>query len=199
MELTDLIYSGPPIDGPDVRATLPLELSRVIGEINGFVQFKGGLHVRGVCEEPAWHSLQHVWTGAQPLHLLYDLIHPDDVPFAQDCVGDQFLLRNGEVLHLFAETGELKVLAASLDAFLKAATDDPIGFLSLEPLLQLINDGAVLEPGQLIHVHPPFCTKEAANGVSLRAVPAEELLAYHAELASQLPPDGDSVRFRLGE
>ena len=196
MELTDHIYSGPPISDPDMQAALPSDLSRLIGEINGFVQFRGGLHVRGVCAAPTWHSLQRVWTGARCLHVLYNLVRPDDVPFAQDCVGDQFVLRDGEVLHLFAETGELEGLAVGLDAFLDAAKSDPIGYLSLEPLLQLLNEGTVLEPGELIHAHPPFCTAEAADGVSLRAVPAEELMAYHAELASQLPADGGSINFQ---
>ena len=199
MERSDLSYSGPVINDPAVLAELPEEFGRLIDAINGFVQFKGGLHVRGICADPQWHSLQHVWTGTRSLHRLYDLVRPNDIPFAQDCVGDQFLLRDGEVIRLFAETGELEELAVNLDAFLQATQADPIGYLSLEPLLQLHNEGAVLEPGQLILVHPPFCTEEAADGVMLRAVPADELLAFHAELATTIPSDGGSITLRLVE
>ena len=190
MELAGLIFTGPPADDPEIHAALPADLGRLLGEINGFVQFQGGLHVRGICAEPEWHSLQQVWTGARPLHILYDEVRPDDVPFAQDCVGDQFLLRGGEVVRLLAETGELEELAVDLEGFLTAANADPVGYLSLEPLLQVLNEGTALEPGQLILAYPPFCTEEAAEGVSLRAVPAEELLSFHADLAAQTGGDG---------
>ena len=42
----------------------------------------------------------------------------------------------------------------------------------------------------MLNVYPPFCTKEAENGVSLAAVPASERLHFLAELARQMPPDG---------
>ncbi len=43
-----------------------------------------------------------------------------------------------------------------------------------------------LAPGQLPSVYPPFCTKEAADGVSLSAVAAEDRLAFLADFARAL-------------
>jgi hypothetical protein len=60
--------------------------------------------------------------------------------------------------------------------------------------MQFHADDGRLQPGQLLNVYPPFCAKESANGVSLRAVPTDEQHAFLADLASQLPANG---AFRL--
>ena len=65
----------------------------------------------------------------------------------------------------------------------------------MQPLLQFLDEGGTLEPGQLIHAYPPFCTVESGKGVSLRAVSALELIRSHAHVAAQLPPDGSRIAF----
>jgi len=72
-------------------------------------------------------------------------------------------------------------------------------FLSLEPLLQLQNEQRNLEPGQVIHVYPPFCSKEAADGVSLKPVSVSEALVYLSKLAFQISgtSDGEAFEFRI--
>jgi hypothetical protein len=42
---------------------------------------------------------------------MYSEVKIDDFPFAQDYLGDQFLLRSGSVLRLRDETGEVEDLA----------------------------------------------------------------------------------------
>jgi hypothetical protein len=137
--------------------------------------------------------------GDLALHRMYSRVLVSDVPFAQDCVGDQFLLREGKVLRLVAETGDVEHVASGLAAFLESANADPVEYLSLQPLLKLHDEGGVLEPGMLIHVYPPFCTKEAANGISVRAVPAREVILFHAELASKLPGEGGQIQIEVGD
>src|SRR5215213_5445947 len=171
MELRDVIYEAPPIDDQDLLARLPHAYRQILEQINGFIQFYGGLHIRGVCAAPRWHALGEVWFGDHALSSLYSAVHADDIPFGQDVLGDQFLLRDVLVYRLSAETGELESLGCTLLEFLERAQNDPVGYLSLQPMLQFYNDGGTLTPGQLLNVYPPFCTKEAANGVSLRAVP----------------------------
>jgi hypothetical protein len=178
------VYRGPEIDDPEILERVPDALRRRIG--NGFIAYDGGLHVRGACREPAWHSLREVWLGDDAFHRHYPAVLADDVPFAEDAVGDQWLLRGDEVVRLQAETGDLERLGLDVDAFFAAVEADPVETLGLHPLLQLQQEGGRLEPGQLISVYPPFCTKEAADGVSLRAVPALERRAFLADLAAQL-------------
>jgi hypothetical protein len=130
--------------------------------------------------------------GERAIHALYEDVASDDIPFAQDCVGDQFLLRDGHVLRLLAETGEIEGAAIDLRDFFGQIERDPVEFLSSAP-------DHKLEPGQLLHAYPPFCMKEAAKGCSLQAVPAGELILFHAELAARLKdvPDGGKIRFSV--
>jgi len=86
--------------------------------------------VRGARSSPEWHSLREVWKGEAALHTLYADVRPSDVPFAQDCVGDQFLLRDGEGVRLEAETGELSLFAPGLASFSEAANANPVECLA---------------------------------------------------------------------
>ena len=193
MDLVDVTFAGPPFgEGSPIVAALPDELVALLRQVNGFILREGALHVRGVCDEPPWHSLAAAMTGPRALHRLYPSLRASDVPFAQDCVADQFVLRDGVVHRLESETGTLEALDLSLAAFFAQAEADPVEFLGMQPLQRHRQEGGALQPGQVLHVYPPFCTREAANGVSLRAVPVGDALAFLADFArhvSGLSPD----------
>ena len=201
MELDHITFRGPEIDDPDVLERCPEHLVELLKQINGFIQFGGGFHLRGASAEPAWHSLRAAWDGESALHALYDAVEAEDAPFAQDCVGDQYVLRGDLVHRLYAETGELVSLECDLVGFLEEVQDDPVAVLSLEPLLHLHQEKHELEAGDFIQVSPPFCFAEAADGVSLRIIGAAELLAFHADLAGQIRdlPDGATISFEVKE
>lgn len=191
MNLPGTTFVGPPLRGAAALNALPAPLADVLSDVNGIVAFEGGLHLRGMCDSPSWHSLDEVWKGDRAFQFRYDGVEEWDLPFAQDAVGDQWLLRDEQVIHLAAETGEIEPLHQTLPEFLDAARADSVASLGLHPLLQFQRDGGTLLPGQLLSVYPPFCTVEAADGVSLAAVPAEERLDFLADLSRQLPPDGE--------
>ena len=195
MNLPGTTFIGGPLDDAALDA-LPAPLAEVLSERNGIVAFGGGLHVRGICDSPSWHSLHRVWAGERAFHVRYQDVGEQDAPFAQDAVGDQWLLRDEQVIHLATETGDIDPLGHTLIEFFEAARADPVAVLGLHPLLQFQQDGGTLLPGQLLSVWPPFCTVESADGVSLAAIPAEERLGFLAEFSRRLPPDG-SVRVTL--
>ena len=198
MEL-QLNYQGPPIDDPELLDLVPESLAGLLRQVNGFIQFGGGLHVRGACRAPTWHSLRDAWTGADSFARLYQyVVGPDDIPFAEDCLGDQFLLRQGKVWQLSAETGDIDSLGVALGEFLECAQSGPVEFLSLQPLIDFQRDGGQLEPGRLLSAFPPFCVKPTNAGLSLKDVPALERRRFLADLASQLRnlPDGTPVNLR---
>lgn len=194
MDLPGTLFAGPAVDDDKLLARLPASLQSVLSARNGFIAYGGGLHVRGACRAPAWHSLREVWLGQDALHRLYPALSSDDVPFAEDAVGDQWLLRDRTVIRLAAETGEVESLQLDLNTFLSHVKEDPVEMLGLHPLMKFMNDGSVLEPGQLLSVYPPFCTEEAAGGVTLSAVPTLERRQFLAELAQQMPESG---KFRI--
>jgi hypothetical protein len=201
VELKHVTFTGPPLDDEELLARLPANLAGLLGQINGFLQFHGGLHVRGACREPTWHSLRDAWDGEAAFHRLYPEVRPEDVPFAEDNLGDQFLLRDGRVWRLAAETGEVESLEVGLAGFFEAVEADPVEFLRLHPLLQFQQEGGRLEPGQLLAAFPPFCTKESADGVSLAAISADEQRRFLADLAAQLRdvPEGGRIDYRVEE
>ncbi len=198
MNLEHITYTGPEFDESSyIIEKLPENIASLLRQINGFVQYGGGLHLRGVCNEPKWHSIENMMNGPFSLHNSYPAITDRDIPFAEDCVGDQFILRNRNVIKLLSETGEVEEYGFGLATFLNNASENPVEFLGMEPLLQLQNEGGELKPGELIHVYPPFCTKEAENGVSLKAVPSSEALLYLANFSKQISGLGEDEQFEI--
>jgi hypothetical protein len=165
--------------------------------LNGFIAFDGGFHLRGVCDVPAWHSLVEAWRGTSAIHRLFPTVRDSDLPFGQDCMGDQFILRDAVVHKLSAEGGELASMGLSFPEFFDRLTADPFEFLQLHPLIQFQRDGGRVEPGELLAAYPPFITKEAVNGVSLFAVSAEERISFLADMARQLSTIRDGEQFRV--
>jgi hypothetical protein len=186
MEQSNPTYAGSEITDTEILDRVPEDYRRLLHQTNGFILFDGGLHVRGAVLAPEWHALRKVWLGDSALHKLFPAIEETDVPFAQDCLGDQFVLRAGMVHKLDAEIGDVESLRMSLDTFLSHAQGNPVEFLSLQPLLQFMSEGGKLKPGQLLSVYPPFITKESADGVSLRAISMYDRLGFLADFARQV-------------
>jgi hypothetical protein len=130
--------------------------------------------------------------GPSAFHTLYESVRATDIPFAQDQVGDQFLLRDGGVLRLVAETGEIEALTNSLEDFFNRVSDDIERFLS-------VGLGHVMQPGHLLLAYPPFVFRESGAGASLKPVRAGDAILFHADLARQIRdvPDGGQVQFRI--
>jgi len=188
------------MDDPEILGGLPADYRCLLGEANGFIMFDGGLHIRGACLQPEWHSIRRRWEGELALHSLFPAVRDDDVPFGEDCMGDQFILRQGVVHRLAAETGNLSSWNVSLSDFLEEAQKHPIGYLHLEPLIQFRREqGRYLAPGELLSAYPFFCMAESANGVHLEAVPALKWVSFLAYVAGQLAklPDGTKVEFKF--
>lgn len=199
MEFPGITYSGPAIDDQELLAELPPALAALLQRVNGFVAYRGGLHLRGVCAEPAWHSLRAAWRGPASFAARYPKLVPSDLPFAQDPLGDQFVLRDGLVMFLRTEFGALQPLGLTLEEFFERVLADPIATLELHPLMQFEGEGERLQPGQLLSTYPPVCTEEARDGVLLRATSIPDRLGSLAVMAAQLAdvPEGATVTFTL--
>ena len=190
LDLSALTWKGPEIDDPKILRDVPEDLYQLLRQVNGFILRHGALHVRGGCVAPEWHSLRKAWRGPEAFHGTYDAVRPDDVPFAQDLFGDQFLLRRGAVWRLFAETGEMEEMTETFGEFMAHVSEDIDEFLNVRE--------ASLEPGQLMLAYPPFCMEGSGSKASLGAVPALEAIAFHANVARQLKdvPDGAKIEFK---
>jgi hypothetical protein len=189
------MYLGPAIDDSEILPRLPGEYAELLMRANGYVAYHGGLHVRGACLAPEWHSLREAWFGERAVHRLFPAVAAADVPFGEDALGHQFVLRGGIVHRLDAEIGELESLGVDLADFDGAVRAGPVEYLSLQPLERFRAEGGELRPGELLNVHPPYVFRESAAGVSLRAIPAAERMEFLAALAARIRdlPDGASI------
>lgn len=178
MELTEVTFQGPLVDDLELFPLLPPKLRALLEQVNGFIQLGGGLHVRGACRDPEWHSLRRAWMGKEAFHKFYRTINETDVPFGQDYLGNQFLLRGDHVIRLLGETGEVEELGLPLLDFIEAVQADADAVLNLEALRLFQEQGGSLDPGELLQAEPPLCTQEADEGVGLTPVPVDEQLAY---------------------
>lgn len=196
-----IIYTGGELTDLVSFAQLPTYLQAFLREQNGVVAYFGGLHVRGCVAAPTWHALAEAWQGENAFWRTYDTVLETDVPFAQDCVGNQFLLRGDAVLFLDTETGELADLEVDFKHFLFGAEKFPVEALGLEPLRDFQRAGGVLAPGQLLSVSPPVCIRTATEKTQLIARPAAERLAWLTAFYRQIKdlPDGQQIRFRPTE
>jgi len=145
----------------------------------------------------AVHVLSAVWDSETAFHRIYPSVEEQWIPFAEDCVGDQFFLGDGSILHLEAETGDVHATAMTLCQFFEAVEADPVKALKAEPLLKFRQEKGDLPEGQLILAYPPFCTEDSGAGVSLTATDASQVHRFHADLARQLPPDGGKLQFKV--
>lgn len=197
MQCDQIVFVGPPIDDESILCQIPISLQLLLLQVNGFTRFRGGLHIRGACKLPSWHSLAWSWHSSEAFHHHYDGISKEDVPFGQTCVGDQFFARRDTVIKLFTETGYAIDLKMSVMEFFDAVEADPETYLNLSLLDSFQREGGTLIPGELINVYPPFCVEESADGVALAAVPIRERLTFLAELSKLYAslPDGAVIEF----
>ncbi|MFK7800676.1 MAG: hypothetical protein AB8G95_03495 [Anaerolineae bacterium] len=199
MQLEHVTWQGGPIEDAEILELLPQNLAGLLEQINGFILYQGGFHLFGATQQPEWHSLREVWQGEQAAWRHYDSILETDVPFAQDCLGFQFFLRDDFVLFLDGQTGDVQELKVGLGAFLNSIPTDPLNTIGLAPLLQFINDGNQLEPGELLAEYPFFFTKQARDGVELSKTPSAEKRKLLVHIYSKIKDakDGEPLTFSV--
>ncbi|QNH60966.1 SMI1/KNR4 family protein [Hymenobacter sediminicola] len=194
-----ILYKGSELTDLVSFARLPSYLQAFLREQNGIVAYFGGLHIRGCVSDLSWHSLAEAWQGEQAFWRTYAIVQETDIPFAQDCAGNQFLLRGDAVLWLDTETGELADLEVDFKHFLFGAEKFPVDALGMEPLRAFQQNGGVLRPGQLLSVYPPFCmATDGQQTPSFKAIGATERLAWLADFYRQIKdlPDGQSISLK---
>jgi len=198
IRLMETSFAGPLIDDAAILEQLPADISAFLRHQNGFITTHGGLHLRGACIAPAWHSLRAAWEGNYALHHLHPDVLESDVPLAEDCFGDQYLLREGLMIRLVGETGEIESMKCNWQEFLANVDVDPVGYLNLGFLERFREQSGPLAPGYLINVYPPFVAVECRDP-SLRAIPAMELRSFHADFAKQIRniPDGSKIKIKI--
>ena len=192
-------WTGPEINEWALLEALPVPLGGVLRQNNGFIACAGGFHFRGICSMPDWHSLQGAMAGPRAIYRLFPNVRSTDVPFAQDCYGDQFLYREFKVWQLDAENGTLHNLNLTLKEFFGALATRPVEFLGLQPLVSFQEQGHKLAPDQSLLCWPPVASRQSDAGLTVKAVGRNqhlEFLSHVARQMSQVKP-GETFEFQL--
>jgi len=178
---------GSPIDDYAILEQLPADISDFLRRRNGFITANGGFHVRGA------------WEGEYALHHLYPDVSENDIRLAEDCFGDQYLLRDALVIRLVGETGDIEAMECDWTEFMTNIKAAPIEYLNLGFLECFQTQLGPLAPGYLINAYRPFVAAECHNP-TLRPIPSLELRSFHADFAKQIRniPDGGSIRIKVG-
>ena len=180
IEFKGITYINHEMHDTETFDLLPSEMKDFYKEINGLVAFNGGFQIRTCGTAPTWISLDEAWKGKNAFHKTYSKLSPDDIPFAQDCMGDQYVYKAGSVWHLLTETGELDDLELDFDEFIDEVIEDPIEFLALYPLLDFMDSDKELNPGELLVPSIPF-TVETEEDYTMSKEPVEVRLKALAE------------------
>lgn len=157
-ELRGISYQSEQIEDRETYNSLPAEIKQLIDDVKGVVAYQGGLHIRGCVREPQWHSLFEAWKGEMAFQKHYPELRATDIPFAEDCLGDQYFWRLGTVWSLMCETGDIEDTELDVFEFLDAIVEDPVEFLSMEPLIVYLEQNESLEAGKVLNVEPSFLT-----------------------------------------
>lgn len=177
VEFKGITYINTDCDNPELINSLPPEMKSFYKEVNGLIAFNGGFQIRQIGTGPAWNSLENYWTGENALHKSYPNLSPEDIPFAQDCMGDQYVFRGGSVWQLLTETGDLDDLELEFDEFIDEVIEDPVEFLALYPLIDFLDSGNELNPGELLAPNIPF-SEETEEEYTFTVQPSEKRLAW---------------------
>ncbi|KAA9339366.1 SMI1/KNR4 family protein [Hymenobacter busanensis] len=184
--MEDVTYIGEPVSDSVTFKQLPIEMQGFLLHANGLVAYLGGLHIRGCCQEPKWHSLAEAWSGDTAFCKIYPNVKISDIPFAQDSMGNQFLLRKGIVWFLDTETGEVENLNVSFDMFIAGVERFPGRALDLSNIGTFAKLGARLMPGELLAVFPPACIKTNGDQFKLTRMPVATRLHSLADMYRQI-------------
>lgn len=189
-QFKDITYLGSEIDDLDTYNLLPDYLKDFYLNNNGLIAYNGGLHIRGCANFPEWHSLKEYWFGKMKLSHLFSTININDIPFAQDCFGDQYIIRNNKLGRVLAEIDEFQDLKIVFCEFLHQVTSNVYEFLAIENISQFN-----LKPNQLINAFPPFCMDIKQR--ILKPIDLTKRITFLSEFSKQIKnlPDGTNIQF----
>jgi hypothetical protein len=174
------------------------ELEGLLAERNGFFAFESALHVFPAAATSRGYSLARwnepeLWRGEYGSLLLGALC------FAEDVFAGQFVLAGGAVHRLEPETGELQVMADTLEEWAATILDDSAFETGHSTATEWQRAHGPLPPGQRLIPKTPFVLGGQYSIENLYAADAVEAMRFRAHLAAQIRdlPDGATVEIRV--
>jgi hypothetical protein len=121
--------------------------------------------------------------------------------FAEDVLGDQFGIKDSEIVRFEAETGLIESIAANLEEWAALILDD-YKYQTGYPLAHEWQKAhGPIRSGQRLVAIIPFVLGGKFNISNLFALDAAKAMRYHGDLARQIrhAPNGTKIKFEIGE
>lgn len=177
------------------------ELVQMLSAKNGFYAFEGALHVLPWIDTPMQEHVigLQAWNEKGLWRDWYQGITDGLFFFAEDIFGGQFAIRGNEIVSFEPESGEVEVLAPSLDGWAAEIMRNYVRLTgySLAHSWQLLN--GPIPVGKRLLPKIPFILGGEYEDSNLYAVDAVKGMRYRGELWEQLRdlPDGAQVRLKV--
>lgn len=176
------------------------ELADFLWKKNGFYAFESALHVFPVCRKGRIMDLAK-WNHPNVWIKYYDDMALDTLFFAEGILGDQFGIKDGEIVRFEAETGLMERVAANLEEWTALILHD-YKFQTGYPLAhewQKVN--GPIRTGRRLVATIPFVLGGDFHISNLFEMDAVKAMHYHGDFARQIrhAPNGTKIKLEIGD
>lgn len=194
------LISGPTADGVPLlekRGRLGAELRELLVLRNGFYAYESALHVFPSGVAAGVMDLA-TWNGPDTWRSEYGDLADDCLFFAQDAFGLPFCIHDDRVCS-FAETGEIEVVAESLEDWAGRILVDSALLLGYPIAHEWQRANGPLAPGKRLAPAVPFMLGGEYDVEGLHDIDQADLMRFRGMIAVQIRdlPDGAEVRLEI--
>lgn len=153
--------------------------------------FDGWLQLRHESDTKKWDDINYYWIWNGAFYKYYENINKSDIPIAQDAFGDQFFIRDGKMIKLYSEDGEIENINLSFNEWIKKCLINPEARLNIDLKYKLVE-------WELLLAYPPFCTEEWSNA-KITIVPYKEVIDFHIDFYNQIKqiPNKSKIQIKV--
>lgn len=175
--------------------SLPNELKKIYEYTDGFFAFESALHVFPLTDNNNQRESIASWNRQIEFIDTYNLEYPNEIIFAEDAIGGQFVLTSTGVSLLDLETNEREFVAPDIESWAKSILDDYeyLAAFTLAHDWQMMH--GTLPVGCRLSPNIPFILGGEFLATNLKPIPRKELLRFRAHLFEQIRdiPSGSTV------
>ena len=197
------IASGALSPSPIVSEAGPLLgslLEEILSEKNGFYAFESALLVRPFSSATAPLGVVE-WNDPSGWKRKFDADLSSEIFFAEDVFGEQFSLRNDGVFKFNPETGEIELVAKSLDAWAEKVLEDYAVHTGQPLAHEWQKQHGALPKGCRLAPKQPFVAGGEYVVANLASMSDIELIEFRAQIANQIAnlPERAQIQIEISD
>lgn len=178
-------------------STLGQELLHLLSRKNGFFAFAQALEVYPF--EVSMYPNLVEWNSSDGWRKEYDDLENDLIFFAQDIFGVQFCISGSDVSTFDPETGQIKMMAKSLNEWAALILKDYNYLTGCQLAYDWQSQNGKLAHGERLVPKIPFVAGGTFTVDNLYALDCSQSMSFRASIANQIKnlPDGATIQIRV--